>query len=169
MRIEISNRQSLSRVDAPRLGRFSRFIMQRVCALRPARRWNDISLVLADDAAMRRLSASHHGRAEPTDVLSFRYEPMPGDRGRCSGEVIVNVECALRRSCPAAGRRSRTAGGVRPQASRELALYVAHGCDHLTGAGDARRSGRLRMRRRELRWLKQAEERGLLTGLICPP
>ena len=52
-------------------------------------------------------------------------------------------------------------------ADRELALYLAHGCDHLTGADDATPAGRARMRRRELGWLRElALTRLIRTGKL---
>lgn len=66
-----------------------------------------------------------------------------------TAEIFVNVERAAQ---------------VRPcsrkwNASRELALYIAHGCDHLiSGEDDARDDERKRMRARELRWLREIPE-----------
>ncbi|MBN1558429.1 MAG: rRNA maturation RNase YbeY [Lentisphaerae bacterium] len=77
----------------------------------------------------------------PTDVLSFRYPPLPGEAEEAGGELFVNVQRALERA---------------PRApSRELALYLAHACDHLAGHDDADDAARRRMRRRELRWLRE--------------
>jgi len=56
----------------------------------------------------------------------------------------------------------RRAGGP----DRELALYLAHGCDHLAGADDATPRQRAAMRRRELRWLRAAAHADLLMGLF---
>ena len=93
-------------------------------------------------------------RDEVTDVLSFDYAPLPGETDTPSAEIVVNVERARR-----VGPRY---GGV----DRELALYIAHGCNHLTGADDSTIRDRERMRRRERRWLTAARENGLLEGLI---
>jgi ssRNA-specific RNase YbeY (16S rRNA maturation enzyme) len=70
-----------------------------------------------------------------------------------AAEVVVNVERAVR-----AGPRY---GGP----SRELARYLAHGCQHLGGATDGDRAGRARMHRRERAWLAEAEGLHLLDGL----
>ncbi|MBQ3810327.1 MAG: hypothetical protein II839_05855, partial [Kiritimatiellae bacterium] len=42
---------------------------------------------------------------------------------------------------------------LRWNADAELALYLAHGFDHLAGSDDATAAGYRAMRRRELRWL----------------
>ena len=116
--------------------------------------WGEISLVLSDDSGIQDVNSSFLNHDCPTDVISFAYQPMPGDSSAISGEIIVNLELAIR-----LGARFRGA-------ERELALYIAHGCDHLTGADDATVSQRRRMRARELRWIKAAEQRGLLEGLL---
>ena len=63
-------------------------------------------------------------------------------------ELVINAERAL-----AEGRRR--AGG----AARELALYLAHGMDHLAGRDDDTPARRRAMRRRETRWLEACGER----------
>lgn len=115
-----------------------------------------MSLVLTDDAGMRDINRRYLGRDEATDVIAFRLDPIPGEKDGPTGEVIVNVQRAL-----AAGPRSR---GWSP--SRELALYVAHGCNHLGGATDKSAAARARMRRRELEWLRRARREGWLEELI---
>ena len=119
--------------------------MDRVRRLDRSRDWREISIVLMDDAGIKRVNRDHLASAEVTDVISFNYDPMPGDHGLYSAEVIVNVERAAEE-----GERGHAWG-----ASRELALYIAHGCDHLTGESDNNDAGRLRMRRRERRWLQE--------------
>jgi probable rRNA maturation factor len=70
---------------------------------------------------------------------------IPGEPGGLIGELFINVERAVR----VAPRRADWS------ADRELALYLAHGLDHLTGADDHAPEERARMRRRELAWLKR--------------
>lgn len=107
---------------------------------------------------MRLLNARHLGRDEATDVLCYDYPDIPGLPGTGVAEIVLNVEQALR-----AARRARW------DASRELALYLAHGFDHLAGANDASLRERRAMRRRELRWLRQAAREGRLERLIEKP
>lgn len=117
--------------------------MDRARKNKPDRAWDDISIVLADNAGITSLNEAHLGKAENTDVLSFCYPPIPGENNQFTGEIIVNVQLAAKEG----ERRSGMS------ASRELALYIAHGCDHLYDETDYEQSGRQRMRRRELRWL----------------
>jgi len=128
--------------------------MEQAQRLNSDRVWGEISLVLTDDAGMARLNAEYFGRPHSTDVISFRYDALPGEGVDCSGEVIVNVE----RACEE--------GAQRHSVDRELALYIAHGCQHLAGAEDRTTGGRRRMRRRERAWLEEAAGMQLLHNLV---
>ncbi len=80
------------------------------------------AIVLASDAAVKRLNARHRGRNKPTNVLTFD-----------SGDVILAAG-VVRREARAAGRSVR----------HVLAHLVVHGALHLRGhdhggAGEARR------------------------------
>ena len=121
--------------------------------------WGTLSLVLAGDRHMRAVNRDRLRRDETTDVISFRFRPLPGEEGRVCGEIFVNAARAR-----LLGRRT-----FPREPQRELALYIAHGIDHLTGAGDAAPRDRDRMRRRELRWVREAARAGLLAGLLPPP
>ena len=111
--------------------------------------WGEISIVLVDDKGSREVNAAHLGHDYPTDVISFNYDHVPGVSGTgLCGEIVVNVQQAIRT-------------GARWQGTAyELALYLAHGCDHLAGEDDATPAQRRRMRRRELRWLAMARKSG---------
>ncbi len=93
----------------------------------------------------------------PTDVISQRYLPVPPSNALC-GEIILNVEQALR----VAPQRAGWSPG------HELALYLAHGIDHLHGADDATPPLRRTMRRRELRWLKRLAQQGFAFETLLP-
>ncbi len=138
--------------------------MAKAGRLAPHRHWGEIHLVLVDDAGIRAVHDAWMNLPTPTDVLSLCYDPVPGESGASSGEIVINVQRAASLGTrvwrPKKGHR--TATGI----DRELALYLAHGCDHLAGASDATPTKRQRMRRRELRWLLQADAAGLLRGLV---
>ena len=108
-----------------------------------------VTVVLQNDAFSAEVHAAINGAEGPTDVITQRYDAMPGEAEGVYGELYVNTDQALR------------AAPKRPgwSAAKELLLYVAHGMDHLSGADDLEPRDYARMRRRELGWLK---DRGIL-------
>jgi rRNA maturation RNase YbeY len=146
MKIEVNNRQKLCHPDIPRIKKLIQYFMLQDAKRTPKDIWDDVSIVLTDDKGISTLNEQYLGHKGSTDVLSFRYDPVPGDSQMLSGEVIVNVQRALKWA-----RKIHQ----RWNASKELSLYLAHGCDHLMGENDNNKAGYRRMRRRELRWLKQ--------------
>jgi len=117
--------------------------------------WGNISVILTDDGRIAEVKQQVFGMDEVTDVIALRYDPVPGIETRATAEVFVNVE----RAAKAGLRRTWTP-------SKELALYLAHGCDHLAGQSDEDEAQRNRMRRRELRWLREADALGLIDRLV---
>lgn len=108
-----------------------------------------VTLVLQDDAFSAEVHEAINGVAGATDVVTQRYEALPGEAPGVYGELYVNCDQAVR---AAPNRRGWSA-------AKELLLYVAHGMDHLSDADDADPAGYARMRRRELAWLKAWEAR----------
>jgi len=131
--------------------------MRRVQALDTSMTWDELSLVLMDDRGIARVHEAHLGAHRATDVISYAYPPGPGETLGWTGEVIVNVEQAVRE------------GPRHNGAAEELALYIAHGCHHLTGAEDRTPLLRARMRRIERRWLQKAADAGLLEPIVIQP
>ena len=107
--------------------------------------FREVSVVLQDDAASDEAHRAVMGVEGATDVITQGFHAMPGEEPGIYGELYVNCERAL----SAAPRRR----GWSP--AKELLLYVAHGMDHLSGADDRSPSDYARMRRRELRWLRE--------------
>lgn len=95
-----------------------------------------LTILLADDRALRRLNAEHRGKDKPTNVLSFPAEEGMGRLGDIALALGV-----VRREAAGAGRRLAT----------HFAHLVAHGTLHLLGhdhlaAGEARRMERAEAR-----------------------
>src|SRR5829696_2571093 len=114
-------------VEEPRWRRTIRNA-ERLVARAAAAAGTEGTVMLASDAAVKRLNARHRGRNKPTNVLTF--EPaapgLPGD--------IVLALGTVRREAAQAGRRP----------GQHLAHLVVHGALHLQGhdhhrAGEARR------------------------------
>lgn len=107
--------------------------------------------MLTDDNGITPPNLEFFGKNRPTDVISFRCDPIPGEEG-ATGDLIVNAECALRE------------GPTHDGPAAELALYIAHGFNHLSGADDNTPQKRAAMRRTEKRWLAalQSEIKNLI-------
>ena len=108
-----------------------------------------VTVILQDDAFSAEVHEAINGAAGATDVITQRYDAMPGEAEGVYGELYVNVDQALR---VAPKRRNWSP-------AKELLLYVAHGMDHLSGADDLKPADYDRMRRRELKWLKELSAR----------
>ena len=104
-----------------------------------------VTVILQDDAFSAEVHEAINGAKGPTDVITQRYDAMPGEAEGVYGELYVTTDQALR---VAPKRR-----GWSP--AKELLLYVAHGMDHLSGADDLKPRDYDRMRRRELVWLHE--------------
>ena len=61
-----------------------------------------VSVVLQDDGFSAEVHAAVNGAEGPTDVVTQRYDAMPGEEPGVYGELYVNVDQAMR----AAPRRS---------------------------------------------------------------
>jgi rRNA maturation RNase YbeY len=154
MKISTNNRQNQLRIDRGRLLALIRRFMAHVRRQCPERSWAEVSVVLLDDEGIRPVHLEYFGEDATTDVISFPFPPVPGCGEGWRGEVLVNVERAVRE------------GTQREGVERELALYVAHGCDHLGGACDKTESGRREMAAREKEWLDEVERETGFDGLI---
>ena len=109
--------------------------------------FREVTVILQDDAFSAEVHVAINGAEGATDVITQRYDAMPGEDEGIYGELYVNVDQALR---VAPRRRGWSA-------AKELLLYVAHGMDHLSGADDLVPDDYDRMRRRELAWLRELE------------
>ncbi len=108
-----------------------------------ARPRDGVTLLLAADAAVRRLNRRYRGKDRTTDVLSF---PAGGDLepGRPHlGEIAISM--------PRAARQARRAGW---RLEEEIALLVTHGYLHLLGYDHETDDGT--MRRLEENLLRRA-------------
>ncbi len=131
--------------------------MQKTAKLQPDYTWGDINLIITDNTGIEDFNQRVFNRSGNTDVISIKYDPMPHISDLTTAEIIVNIELAVEK-----------AKKIAPpwNAQKEFALYVAHGCDHLSGADDATDSERKKMRRRELNWLKELNHANLITNLF---
>lgn len=144
MKTCIRNNQKAHLLNLPALRRLTAKLAAALAAADPDTVWQEVTLLLTDDAGITQPNREFFGKDRPTDVISFRYEPVPGEAGT-TGDLIVNVECALREGPRHAGPND------------ELALYIAHGFNHLSGAEDDTPQNRALMRRTEMRRLAELQ------------
>ncbi|MBQ9693711.1 MAG: rRNA maturation RNase YbeY [Kiritimatiellae bacterium] len=108
--------------------------------------WQEVTIHLIHDSLSAEVNDAILGHVGPTDVITQRYEPFPGEEMGLIGELYVNLDEAARMS-----EKLKTT-----TFEEEVVLYIAHGCDHLTDADDATPEERKAMRRRDLRWMHAA-------------
>ena len=154
MNLDLVNRQRRRPVRRPAVRDLIAWLMKRPAFSRGPRKWADIAVLLLDDRGMAEANGRVFRRPESTDAISLAYRPAAAGGG-WRGEILVNVE----RACAEGRRTGRTPGG-------ELALYLAHGLDHLAGASDRTSAQRARMLARERRWLRCARRAGLDLALL---
>jgi probable rRNA maturation factor len=139
MKTSLINRQK-RRINLPAIRRLAAKLAATLETADPDTAWQGVALLLTDDAGITQYNREFFGKDHPTDVISFRGEAIPGEEG-ATGDLIVNVECAVNE------------GPQHDGMNAELALYIAHGFDHLSGADDDTPARRAAMRRTEMRWL----------------
>ena len=127
-----------------------------------------VTLCFVGPAAIARVHRQALGLPGETDVVTLAYAAAPG--APAAAEIFVNPALARRRGADRAAL-DLTAPERRLAWSpdHELALYIAHGFDHLAGADDAAPAGFAAMRRRELAWIRRADGLGLVAGLFKTP
>ena len=142
MTLTITSHQRKFPVDRKGLLSLARGLVTLAQRRTPGVSWLEVTVHLLDDAGIAPINEAIMRHAGATDVITQRYDSCPGEAVGLRGELFVNVE----RTFTFKRRKNWTA-------EQELALYLAHGFDHLTGADDATPAARARMRRRELAWL----------------
>ncbi len=124
-------RDSEARAQCVRVARRARYM------LRALHRDNaELSLLLCDDAVMRRLNREHRNQDKPTDVLSFALH---------EGQAVAGSELALGDvviALPTARRQAKAHGW--PE-ELEICLLLAHGVLHLLGYDHRSRAEERRM------------------------
>ena len=153
MIIHIVNRQKICKPNAGKIKAALNFFLNKAV---PGNSWKELSLALTDNAGIRPIKRQFFDIDCVTDVISFASHPQPAEGKRRTAEIVVNVERA--------GQEGKKRHGM----EHEFALYLAHGCDHLAGHDDRTIKERNNMRRRELRWLREATKLNLLSGLFMP-
>ena len=91
---------------------------------------SEVSVLLTDDADMRRLNRDYRGIDAPTDVLAFAmHEGEDSDMNpTLLGDLVISLETAARHAATPDGL-----SGARGNLETETALLAVHGVLHLLG------------------------------------
>jgi probable rRNA maturation factor len=154
MKANLLNRQKNHPIQAEKLQALTDWLADKLAGKTAPAAWGEVSVVLVDDEGITQINREYFAKDRPTDVISFRYDPVPGEDDEWTGDLMVNVDRAVQE------------GTARGDRDYELALYIAHGFDHLTGADDDTPEHRKKMRATETAWLRKAKAEGLLSGLF---
>ncbi len=157
MKLRINNQQRCRHLDAREIRQLTwqLYLCAERMAVSDCLSGADVALYLRDDEGIRAVKQAVFGMNEITDVVTVSYMPTPVDPVP-EVELFVNVQRAFTRACRQ---------GWTPY--RELALYIAHGLDHLAGFDDQFPEARRRMRQRELRWISKPDCRGQIERLAA--
>ena len=141
-------------IHLEKIKRLTDWLAKKLADRTAPKTWGEIAIILVDNPGIIQTNREYFGKDRPTDVISFRYDPIPGEADELSGDLIINVDQAI------------TEGTIRGNINHELALYIAHGFDHLSGAEDNTPEKRKKMLATETTWLRQATKENLIDGLL---
>ena len=114
-------RNEAGRKGVPVLRTFERWLAA-IPELQQRRGWSELNILIVGRAAGRRYNRQFRGRDYATNVLSFPYEPAPGEHSGLLGDLVI---CA-----PVVAREAREQG---KDARDHFAHMTIHGVLHLLG------------------------------------
>ena len=107
----------------------------------------ELSICFVSTSEITRLNETFLQHVGPTDVITFDYSD-PSRPEHLSGDIVICMEQAVSQA-----RRFRTAW------QSELVRYIIHGLLHLCGYDDRHVAARRKMKRAEVRLLRQLANR----------
>ncbi len=101
-----------------------------------------ISVLLTTDAELKRFNRTFRGKNQPTDVLSFPADPIPGlpAARQHGGDLAISLETA-----------ARQAGHFGYDLQQEIKILILHGLLHLSGLDHETDTGEMAARELTLR------------------
>lgn len=125
----------------------------------------EISVLLCDDAAIRRLNAEYRDKDTATDVLAFEQPASPHSGPRLLGDIVISVE-TVRHRCGDASESMR----------EEIRMLLCHGLLHLLGYDHTSGTGEREMAHKQAHYLNLSIDRAWPTnendaprGAVQPP
>ncbi|MBU2063604.1 MAG: rRNA maturation RNase YbeY [Candidatus Omnitrophica bacterium] len=137
--IKIKNFQKKIKVNQAKLKRIANAILKNENAGR-----SEVSILLVDDAFIRKLNRKYLNKNSATDVLAFRLGD--GEFAQICPQILGDVVISLDTAC----YRARS---LKICFEKELSLYLIHGLLHLLGYEDKTRAGFSRMKRLQEEYL----------------
>ena len=146
MRINIKNLQRTVKIKTQDLKKIVAGILRIEGKTRA-----EVSVLLVDNATIKKLNRKYRGLNRTTDVLAFSQQEGGYWQGNPDllGDVVISIDKTLSQSRQ-----------YKQSFKKELCLYTIHGCLHLLGYDDTSRASRKRMEKR------QKEILGRLEGLL---
>ena len=95
MKTSLLNQQTKHPVNLPGLQKLADWLGEKIETKTAPEGWGEVSIVLLDDEGITRPNREYFGKDRPTDVISFRYDPVPGEADGWSGDLLVNVDRAV--------------------------------------------------------------------------
>lgn len=114
-------RNEAGRKGVPLLRSFERWLAA-IPELEHPRDWTELNILIVGSAAGRGYNRRFRGRDYATNVLSFPYEPLPGEHSGLLGDLVI---CA-----PVVAREAREQG---KDPRDHYAHLAVHGALHLLG------------------------------------
>lgn len=153
MKISLINQQNNYNINKKRILILSKEFGFKIQSL--DKNWDEITIILTDHENMISLNSKYFKKKTTTDVISFTYNPIPGEKQLLGGDIVINLDMVMEE------------GKKRNNINFELAFYIAHGFDHLSGYDDNTPIKRKKMHDREKKWIEQADQHNLLDNLIA--
>ncbi|MEA3560395.1 MAG: rRNA maturation RNase YbeY [Candidatus Omnitrophota bacterium] len=112
----------------------------------------EVSVLLVDNATIKKLNRKYRGLNRTTDVLAFSQQEGGYRQGNPDllGDVVISIDKTLSQSRQ-----------YKQPFKKELCLYIIHGCLHLSGYDDIGRQRRSQMNKRQQEILDKLELEGL--------
>ncbi len=140
--------QPVAETPAPARAQVARWLEAALADRGPG---GELTVRIVDGPESQALNRDYRGRDQPTNVLSFPFEPPPGIPADAAGIIGDLVICA-----PVVAREAQAQG--KPEIDH-WAHMVVHGALHLLGYDHEAQAQAARM---------EAEERRILAGLGVP-
>lgn len=151
MKIHLINNQRKYKIKSNNILKVTKSLAQNLKFKK--NNWDEISIIIVCDNEIKKLHKKYFNKNTITDVITFSYSPIPGEK-KFSADIVINIDLVHKE------------GLIRNGIDYELAFYIAHGIDHLNGNDDNTDKKKQKMHNRENKWVSKLQKNGLLNNLI---